>query len=66
MFSLLSVVGIVAGAVKQMEMQPGGQGYCSMAENESVAALPDGAALPEALDLVVNVPNWTVPEYSTR
>lgn len=47
-------------------MQFVGQGYRSAEDNEGVAALSEGAALPKTLDLVVDVSNWSVLEYCTR
>lgn len=40
----------------------GSQGYCSYADNEGVAVLPEGVALPAALALVLDVSNWSVSD----
>lgn len=49
----------------KLEAQSRGQEYCSMANNESVATLLRGAALPETLVIVAVVLDWAVSEYFT-
>lgn len=61
-----SSVEIVTYALNQVEVHAGGQGYWSMADKESIAASSEGVSLPETLDLVADVPNWTVSECCTH
>lgn len=48
------------------EMRPSSQGRCSMVDNEGFSASSDEATLPEALDLVADVPNWSSTGYCAR
>lgn len=44
-------------ALNQVEKQSDGQRYCSMGDDEGIAALFEGASYPGPLDLVADVPN---------
>lgn len=46
--------------VSQVKVQSGGQGYRSVADNESGAASSEVTSLPETFDLVADVPNWSI------
>lgn len=49
--------------VKLNGIQPGGHEYCSMANDESAAALSDGVVLLEALDIAEDVLTWTLSNF---
>lgn len=44
-------------------MRPGGQGYCSVANAENVAALSGDTALPDRLNRLAGMPNKSVFDY---
>lgn len=52
-------------ALNKAEMQFHYHRYRSMANNEGITALSKGAKLPKTLDLVTDVPHWTVLKYFT-
>lgn len=58
-----SGVVVVAKTLSQVSMQSGGHAYRLRVVNKGVATSPGSAALRNASDLVVNVPNWTFLEY---